>query len=319
MSFTPLNALNAFLAVGRLRGFGAAAAELGVSPSALSQSVRQLEGRLGVPLLTRTTRSVALTDAGRRLFETAGPAVAQAIEALRTSTARPGEVTGKLRLTVPALAVPFVIKPVLPRFLARFPKVEVEVTVEDRIVDIVAEGRDAGIRFTEAIERDMVQVRLTDAFRFVVVGAPDYLERRGIPAAPKDLLAHDCICYRSSTTGAVYFWELERGPKSWRVPIHGPITTNDTRVMTDMAEAGMGLIYAFEPEVMAQLKRGSLRIVLEPYAATVPGFFLFFPGRAQVSPALRAFVDVAREVTGRLKSTVLTSRGSERKRRARRL
>ncbi|PTL82397.1 LysR family transcriptional regulator [Vitiosangium sp. GDMCC 1.1324] len=297
MAFTPLNALNAFLAVARRRSFAAAASELRISPSALSQSVRQLEARLGVPLLSRTTRSVALTEAGRLLFEQAGPAVNQALEAMKAAAARTGEVTGKVRLTVPEIAVPLVITPVLPRFHARYPRVEVDIQVENRRADIVAEGFDAGIRLEEFLERDMVHVRLTEAFRFVVVGAPSYLERRGTPEKPKDLLAHDCICYRSPTTGALYPWEFERGKKSWRVPVSGSIAANTETIMVAMAEAGLGLTYAFEPSVLPQLKHGSLRLVLEPYAALVPGFFLYFPSRAQVSPAFRAFMDTAREVT----------------------
>ncbi|MDY7226514.1 LysR family transcriptional regulator [Hyalangium rubrum] len=296
MAFTPLNALNAFLAVGRRRSFAAAAADLGVSSSALSQSVRQLEARLGVPLLTRTTRSVALTDAGRRLLESAGPSVDQALEALKTAAAQPGEVTGRVRLSVPTVAIHPVVTPILTRFLSRYPKAEVDLRVEDRMVDIVAEELDAGIRMSETIERDMVQVRLSGAFRFVVAAAPSYLKRRGTPERPKDLLTHDCLCIRSATTGALYQWELERGQKSWRLPVHGPLVTNDAVVMRAMAEAGMGLMYAFEPDVAQQLKRGTLRLVLEPYAALVDGFFLYFPSRAQVSPAFRAFVDVAREV-----------------------
>lgn len=297
MAFTPLNALNGFLSVARHRSFAAAAAELGVSSSALSQSVRQLEARLGVTLLSRTTRSVALTEAGRRLFEQAGPGVNQALEALKSATAQQGEVTRRVRLTVPTIAVPFVITPVLPRFHARYPKVEVEVEVDNRRIDIVAEGFDACVRLEEYLERDMVHVRLTEAARFVVVGAPAYLERRGTPETPQDLLTHDCICFRSPTTGAMYAWELERGKKTWRIPVQGPLTTNDTHIMLATAEAGVGLAYAFEPEVAAQLKRGSLRVVLEAFAPRVPGFFLYFPSRAQVSPAFRAFMDTAREVT----------------------
>ena len=161
MAFTPLNTLNAYLEVARRRSFAGAARELGVSPSALSQSVRQLEARLGVTLLTRTSRSVALTDAGQRLLEHAGPAVEQALESLKTVSARPGEVTGRVRLSVPTAAVVLVLARLLPRFNERYPKIEVEVRVEDRFADIVAEGLDAGIRLTEAIERDMVQVRLS--------------------------------------------------------------------------------------------------------------------------------------------------------------
>ncbi|MCP3142079.1 LysR family transcriptional regulator [Pyxidicoccus xibeiensis] len=296
MAFTPLNALNAFLAVARRRSFTAAASELGVSASALSQSVRQLEERLGIPLLTRTSRSVALTDAGRRLLENAGPAVDQALDALKTASAMPGEVTGSVRLSVPSVAVPLIIRPLLPRLLERHPKVEVEVNVDNRLVDIVAEGLDAGIRFSESIERDMVQVRLYGACRFVVVGSPAYLARRGIPETPKDLLAHDCIGIRSTTTGAQYQWELDRGKQSWRIPVRGPIASNDGTLIREMAEAGLGLAYLFEPQLENELRRGSLRVVLEPYAGLVPGLFLYFPSRAQVSPAMRAFVNLAREV-----------------------
>ncbi len=296
MAFTPLNALSSFIAVARRRSFAAAAKDLGVSTSALSQSVRQLEARLGVTLLTRTSRSVALTDAGQRLLEPAGAAVDQALESLKTVSARPGEITGRVRLTVPTVAVSLVLARLLPRFVERHPRVRVEVQSENRFVNIVAEGYDAGIRLAEAIERDMVQVRLTEPGRFVVAAAPTYLARRGTPEAPQDLLQHDCLCIRSASDGAPYAWELERGKKTWRVPVQGPVTTNDPDLMRLLAVAGVGLLYSFEPQIADELRRGSLRLVLEPYAATVPGFFLYFPSRAQVSPALRALVDVAREL-----------------------
>jgi DNA-binding transcriptional LysR family regulator len=239
---------------------------------------------------------VALTDAGQRLLENAGSAVEQALESLKTVSARPGEVTGRVRLSVPTAAVPLILARLLPAFAARHPKVEVEVFVENRFVNMVAEGLDAGIRLSEAIERDMVQVRLTAPGRFVVVGAPSYLERRGTPKEPKDLLDHACICIRSASSGARYAWELERGKRSWRVPVQGPVTTNDPELMRVLAVAGIGLAYAFEPQLSDEVRRGSLRLVLEQYAAEVPGFFLYFPSRAQVSPALRAFVGTAREV-----------------------
>jgi DNA-binding transcriptional LysR family regulator len=299
MAFTPLNALNSFLAVARHRSFAAAARHLGISTSALSQSVRQLEARLGVTLLTRTSRTVALTDAGQRLLETAGAAVDQALESLRTVSVRPGEVTGRIRLSVPTSAVSLVLARLLPRFLERHPKVAVEVQVENRFVNIVSEGLDAGIRLSEAIERDMVQVRLTAPGRFVVAGAPSYLSRRGAPQQPQDLLQHECIGISTSQRGARYAWELERGKKAWRVPVQGSVTTNDPHLMRLLAVEGVGLIYLFEPEIADELRRGSLRLVLEPYAAAVPGFFLYFPSRSQVSPAFRAFVDVARAQTAR--------------------
>ena len=303
MAFTPLNALNAFVAVARRRSYAAAAKDLGVSTSALSQSVRQLEVRLGVTLLTRTSRSVALTDAGQRLLDNAGPAVDQALESLKTVKAKRGEVTGRVRLTVPSAAVTLVLARLIPRFIERHPKVELEVRVEDRLVNTVAEGLDAGIRLIESIDRDMVHVRLSAPGRIVVVAAPSYLERRGIPQKPADLLQHDCICMRWAPSGEPWAWELERGKKTWRVPVRGPVTTNDFELMRSLAVAGVGLYYALEPTIAKELSRGQLRVVLEPYAPEVPGLFLYFPSRAQVSPALKAFVDVAREVTSKASPT----------------
>lgn len=299
MNPAPFSQLQAFLAVARVRSFSSAARELGVSRSAVSQAVRQLEEQLRVVLLARTTRSVALTDAGRRLVESAGPAVAQTLAALTEVSAPLGEVVGRVRLSVPRLALPFVIEPVLPTFRARYPRIEVELAIEDRLVDIVAEGYDAGVRLTEYIERDMVQIRLTDAFRFVVVGAPSYLARHGRPERPADLLRHECITFRSQTTGALYAWELERGKKTWRVPGRGGVVSSDGMVCARLAELGMGLAYAFEPMVVEQLRDGRLECVLERYSPTVPGFFLYFPSRAQRSAPLRLFVEVAKELARR--------------------
>jgi DNA-binding transcriptional LysR family regulator len=284
-----------FLVVARLRSFSGAARELGVSASAVSQAVRQLEEQLRVVLLTRTTRSVSLTDPGRKLVESAGPGLAQALSAVADVSARPGETVGRLRLTIPQAAMPYVIAPVLPEFHARHPRVDVEVVTEDRLVDIVAEGYDAGVRLSEAIERDMVQVRLTDSFRFIVVGAPSYLARHGTPERPEDLLRHECITFRL-TTGALYAWELERGRRNWRVPVRGGLVSNNRDLRISLAEKGAGLAYVMEPAVTEQLRKGRLRRVLDVYAATVPGFFVYFPSRAQSSPALRLFVDAAREL-----------------------
>ncbi|NOK36088.1 LysR family transcriptional regulator [Corallococcus exercitus] len=297
MNPAPFPQLQVFLAVARLTSFSAAARELGVSTSAVSQAVRQLEEQLRVVLFTRTTRSVALTDAGRRLVEGAGPAMSQALTALSEVTAQPGEAVGRLRLSVPQMAVPFMIKPVLPAFRERHPRVEVEVAIEERFVDIVAEGYDAGVRLSEAIERDMVQVRLTDAFRFVVVGSPAYLERHGTPQKPEDLLRHECMTFRARSTGNLYAWELERGRRNWRVPVRGGVVSNDNALSTALAEAGMGLAYAFEPAVKEQLRDGRLVAVLEAYAPTVPGFFLYYPNRAQRSTPLRLFVETARQLS----------------------
>lgn len=295
MAFTPLNSLNSFLAVARRRSFAQAARDLGVSTSALSQSVRQLETRLGLTLLTRTSRSVAVTEAGQRLLENAGPAVDQALESLKTVAATRGEVSGRVRLTVPTGAVSLVLTTLLPKVLERFPKVELQVHVDDRLVDMVADGFDAGIRLIEAIDRDMVHVRLTPPCRIVVAAAPAYLARRGTPQKPADLLQHDCLCMRQTATGEPWAWELERGKKTLRVPVHGPLVTNNFELRRSLALAGLGLIYAMEPTIAEDLAQRRLRLVLEPWAPQLPGLFLYFPSRAQVSPALKAFVSVARE------------------------
>jgi DNA-binding transcriptional LysR family regulator len=295
MAFTPLNALSAFIVVARRLSYAAAARDLGVSTSALSQSVRQLEERLEVTLLTRTSRSVALTDAGHRLLDNAGPAVDQALESLKTVRAKRGEVTGRVRLTVPSASVSLVLADLLPRFIARYPKVDVEVHVDDRLVNTVAGEFDAGMRLIESIDRDMVHVRLSGPTRLVVVGAPSYFERKGVPQKPQDLLHHDCICVRRAPSGEPWAWELERGKKTFRVPVRGPVTTNDAELMRAMAVAGVGLCYSLESRVESDLTSGRLRVVLEPYTPEVPGLYLYFPKRSQVSPALKAFVEVARE------------------------
>lgn len=296
MSPIPYPQLQSFLAVARAGSFTAAARELGVSRSAVSQGVRQLEDQLDVVLFQRTTRSVALTEAGKRLVDGVGPALAQTAAALAEVSAKPGEAVGTLRLTLPRSAASQVLDPVLPTFHARHPRVEVEIAFEERMVDIVAAGFDAGIRLAEIIERDMVHVRLTDPFRFVVVGSPEYLASRGTPKRPNDLLEHECITFRTPTHHALYAWELERGRKSWEVPVRGGIVTNDGLLCGHMAKLGLGLAYVPEPQFEREIRNGELTVVLDAYAPTVPGFFIFYPSRAQRSTPLRLFVDLAKEV-----------------------
>jgi len=176
---------------------------------------------------------------------------------------------------------------------------EGSVELAERGLSVLRSDLDAGVRQSDVIERDMVQVRLTGPFRFVVVGAPAYLARHGTPERPEDLLRHECVTFRSQTTGALYAWELERGSRTWRVPVRGGVVTNDGPLSVSLAEQGLGLAYAFEPMVSEQLRKGRLRIVLERYAATVSGYFLYFPSRAQRSGPLRLFIDAARELAVR--------------------
>ncbi len=296
MQTATLPQLQVFLTVARHRSFSGAAREMGVSTSAVSQAVKQLEEQLRVVLLTRTTRSVLPTDAGARLVETAGPAVKQALEAMAQASAKAGEVVGRVKISVSHMAVPFVITPVLPTFRARHPRISVEIVVEDRLVDLVGEGYDAGVRLTESIDRDMVQVRLTDEFRFVIVATPGYLAKNGTPRKPEDLLRHECIMLRAPTSGTLYAWELERGRRKWNIAARGGLLTNEPQLNVAMAEQGLGLTHCFEPWVAESVRAGRLKTVLDAYAPTVPGFFLCYPSRAQSSPALRLYVDVAREL-----------------------
>jgi DNA-binding transcriptional LysR family regulator len=201
-----------------------------------------------------------------------------------------------------------VIEPVLPKFRERHPRIEVEIVFGDRRVDIVGEGYDAGIRLSEYVERDMVSLRLTDAFRFIVVGSPDYLDKHGTPHRPEELLHHECLTFRSETTGSLYAWELERGRRTWRVPVRGSLVVNDGLFCMTWAEQGLGLAYVMEPLVKEQLRSGSLRTVLDPYAASVPGFFLYYPSRAQSSAPLRLFVETIRELTGKRTASAKTKR-----------
>lgn len=296
MALTPLNALAVFVTVARRRSFSQAARELGVSSSAVSQSVRQLEEKLGQALLARTTRSVALTDAGQRLLEGAAPGLQSALDALDHLAAESSQVVGTLRLSVPVMSLAPVLEPVLPRFVAAHPHVRVDVSLSDRFVDIIAEGFDAGIRLTESVERDMVQLRLTPGFRFLIVGAPAYLERHGTPKRPEDLAHHACLGYRSPSTGLPYHWELERGRRELRVPVKGPLTSDHAQFLVSMAAAGMGLAYVAELTAEPWLRTGALRPVLEAWTPSVPGLFLYYPSRSRASRPLRAFIDIARQV-----------------------
>ncbi|OJH35377.1 LysR family transcriptional regulator [Cystobacter ferrugineus] len=291
-----LHHLPAFFAVAEHKNFTRAAASLGISTSAVSQSIRALEAHVGAPLLARTTRSVSMTEAGRRLLETAAPAVKQAREALDNAARQPGELSGVLRLNVPLLAVKTVMGPVLPVFHARHPGVRTEVWVENRFVDIVAERFDAGIRLMEGVQRDMVTTRLMEPLRFVVVGSPAYLGRKGRPTHPRQLAGHQIIGWHSPTNGTLVPWDLERRGRVWKVPASAPVSTNDTTAMLELAVRGLGLAYIAETLAAKLIREKKLEEVLSDWAPEVPGVFLYFPSRAQASAPLRAFIECAREV-----------------------
>jgi len=293
-----LHHLPTFLAVARNKSFSGAARELGISTSAVSQAVRQLEELLGVALLVRTTRVVTVTDAGARLVESADAPIRLALQALMSADEKPGEVAGRVRLCLSESALPFVLEPVIPVFRRRHPRVAIEVIVKDDVADFIAEGFDAAFAVSELIARDTVRLRLTKPFKYLVAGSPDYLAKHGTPRKPEDLLEHECINVRWPTD-SLYAWEFERGRRKWRVPVRGNIVTNNARFYLAMAEQGLGLIYGAEIGLRERIQDGRLVALLEDYAPTEQGVFLCLPKREQQSPALRQFVNVAKELLPR--------------------
>lgn len=289
-----LATLEVFLVVAAERSFRRAAGKLGVTPSAVSQSVRRLEERVGTALLARTTRSVRLTDAGERLAARVGPALREAALALEQVPARGRGAAGVLRLNVPRIAMELVVGPALPAFLAANPDASIEVSVDDRLVDIVAAGYDAGIRFRESLSDGMIATRVSKAFRFLVVGSPAYLKAHGRPRIIDDLARHECIGMRFSS-GVLYRWELERDGVEIEVPVRGRVVLQGMSAAMDAALRGLGLAYVDEPTAAEALKRGKLEIVLESASVRVPGLFLYYPRSAKTDPKIRAFAAACRK------------------------
>lgn len=292
----PFTGLSAFLAVAEAGGFTGAAARLGVSPAAVSQAVKALEARLGTLLFVRTTRRVGLTEAGAALLARVGPATAEIASAIEAAGAMGSVPTGLLRLTVPRMAVPLVVEPVVAALRRSHPRIAVEIAVDDATVDVTARGYDAGIRIGEYVERDMVAVRLTRDIAWSVVGSPAYLDARGRPERPEDLTRHEAIRYRFPASGAIYRWEFERDGRALTVDPPGSLIVNDGDLLFAFARAGLGLSYVADIAVAAELASGELEQVLQPFLPRTPGLFLYFPRRAQDQPKLRAFIDVARAV-----------------------
>jgi len=284
----------ALLRVAERRSFRAAAVELGVSPSALSQIIRNLEARAGVPLLARTTRKVGLTEAGQRFLEHARPAVDELMTAFESAQALGDQVTGLLRLNVPRTVIPFIAEPILRDFCAAHPAVEVEIFAEDQLTNIVEDGFDAGIRLGELVEADMVAVRLSPPFKFAVVGSPQYFERHGRPRTPEDLRQHRCIRSRRRSGNAIYRWEFEHDARTIEVEVSGPVIVNDYALNVAAAATGLGLSYTAVPIAQSHIARGELETVLDEFCPRSSGLFLYYPRRAQAFPKLRVFVEFVR-------------------------
>lgn len=283
--------LRAFAAIAEQGSFARAAAQLTVSPSALSQTIRGLETRLGVRLLNRTTRSVAPTEAGARLLERLLPAMSEFDAAVADVKALSGRPSGTLRINCPRTAAIHVLGPLIGPFLKAYPEIALDIVTEEKLVDIVAGRFDAGIRLGEKVEQDMVAVRFGGDLEMLVVGSPGYFAQHGKPKTPRDLKSHRCINTRWPTDGSLYRWEFERGTEQLEAAVTGPLTVNEPEVAVQAAIDGVGLAFLFRYQVQAALTAGKLLQVLKDWSPPFPGFYLYYPGRRQMPPPLRAFID----------------------------
>jgi DNA-binding transcriptional LysR family regulator len=290
MNRTQLSQLSVLAAVAANSSFRAAARELAIAPSAVSHAISSLEESLGVRLLARTTRSVAPTEEGRLLLERLSPALEEigfALDAVMEARGSPG---GNLRITAPRFASDVILGPKLGDFLNTYPDITLEIANEDGFTDIVREGFDAGIRFEESLEADMIAVRISSNLRTVIAGAPSYFERYPKPLHPRDLVDHRCI-KRRFTNGSIYRWEFEKDGRELIVSIDGPLIVSEDRLSLLAALSGAGLAYLFDMRAHEELAAGKLIRVLEDWCPPYPGPFLYYPSRRQMRPALRAFID----------------------------
>ncbi len=288
---TDLAGIFVFVTVAEARSFRVASERLGVTRSAVSQTIRRLEERMGVALVQRTTRSVSLTEAGERLYQAVRPALSEvstAIESLGEMRDRP---SGTLRLTVSSIAERFLSGAVLAGFLAAYPDIRLDISVSDEEFDIVAEGFDAGVRLGEVIEQDMIAVPVSEEQRQMVVGSPEYVARHGAPRHPRDLAVHSCIGWRPNPHVAPYRWEFTENGRDFDVAVDPRVTTNDMRVMIRLARSGAGLTFGMEETFRHYIARGELVPLLEEFCPPFPGFYLYFPNRRNLPLKLRVLVD----------------------------
>ena len=284
--------LRAFAAVVERASFARAADHLGFSPSALSQTIRQLETRLGVRLLNRTTRSVAPTPAGARLYERIVRMIQELDAAVAEAVEATGRTAGTLRINTLSMAADKLIAPRLGRFHRAYPQVVLDIVIDDGLSDIVAGRFDAGIRVGERLEKDMIAVRLTRDVEMTAVASPDYLTHHGEPKTPADLHSHVCINWRFPGSGAIYRWGFEKKGKKLEIAVEGALISNHQEIVVEGALQGLGILYAYDDERIDDLiARGQLKRVLAEWSLTLPGLFLYYSNRRLPQPALRAFID----------------------------
>jgi DNA-binding transcriptional LysR family regulator len=284
--------LKAFAAIVERASFARAADHLGLSASALSQTIRQLESRLAVRLLNRTTRSVAPTEAGARLYQRIAPMLGEFDAAVAEAVASTGRSAGTLRINTPGMAAKKLIAPRLGRFHRENPGVVLDLVIDDGLSDVVATRCDAGIRVGERLEKDMIAIRLTPDMEMLAVASPAYLARHGVPKTPADLHRHACINWRFPGSGNIYRWELEKRGKKLELSVEGPLIANFQDIVVEAALQGLGILYAYNDDlVLEALQNGRLKRVLADWSPTFPGLFLYYPHRRYTRPALRAFID----------------------------
>ena len=288
-----LTALATFLLVAEERSFTRAAKRQGVSPSAVSHAMRTLEEEVGIRLLSRTTRSVALTEAGERLLVRLKPAFAEVGETLDQISGQTQKPAGRVRLLLPRFAVSSVLAPKLGRLHKEYPEIVLDVTTDDSRRDIVADGFDAGIHIGEYIQKDMIAVRVSPDHRAAIVGSPGYFKSHSKPKEPRDLLQHSCINFRHGSAG-LYRWEFEKGKKELSVAVNGPLIVDDVALVIKGALEGLGLAFLAEHEVTSHVAEGKLIRVLQEWCQPYPGFFIYYPSRRQQPAALSALVSILR-------------------------
>ncbi|MER8906445.1 LysR family transcriptional regulator [Mesorhizobium sp. M0854] len=290
MKRTHLSQLAVLATVAQCGSFRGAAKELAIAPSAVSHAVSSLEARLGVRLLARSTRSVAPTEEGAQLLERLRPALSEIDLALESAIEARDRPAGNLRLTVPRTAAHLALTPRLSAFAAAYPDIVLEIVIEDRFTDVVEGGFDGGVRLGESLQRDMIAVRIGPDLRGAVVGAPAYFETMPKPQHPRDLAAHRCIRFRFSS-GVLYRWEFEKNGEEMEIAVQGPLILDEDHLIANAAVDGAGLAFVFEDYVRDPLAGGKLVRVLEDWCPRFDGFFVYYPSRRQMRPALRAFVD----------------------------
>jgi DNA-binding transcriptional LysR family regulator len=296
MIIDPLDGVAVFLAVAEHRSFTGAALALGVTPTAVSKAIRALEGRQGVMLFRRTTRRVALTEAGQAVFLRLRPAVNDIADAFAALVGFRDRPMGTLRITAPHGAVEPILGALVPAFRRAYPEVSLEISLDEAIVDLVGAGFDAGIRLGEAVEKDMVAVRLTPEIAWSVVGAPRYFEGRERPKVPEDLVRHEALHYRFAGSGGLHRWSFRRGKRDFLVETKGGLVLNDRQMLVDCAVEGLGLAFVSAQESRGAVAQGLLETFLQPYIPVDSGLYLYFPERSQSQLKLRVFIDMARRM-----------------------